>query len=199
MNILAEPIRKLVNELVKLPGIGPKTAQRLALYMVKTSPHDCEELAYSIISLKSKIKQCGQCFSFTDKDICDICSEDSRAKEMLCVVAEPQDMFVVEKCKEHKGLYHVLGGLISPMDGIGPDQLKVKELLARIEKENIKEVIIAVNSNVQGEATAMYLGRIIKPMGVKVTRLASGIPMGADIEYADEYTIARAFEGRREC
>lgn len=199
MNNLAEPINKLVNELTKLPGIGPKTAQRLALYLIKAHASDCEELAYSIVNLKSKIKQCSRCFSFTDLEICDICGEPSRIKDMLCVVSEPQDILVIEKSGEYKGFYHVLGGLISPMDGVGPEQLRIKELLERTQKENIKEIIIAVSPNIQGEATSMYISKIIKPFNIKVTRIAVGVPMGADLEYADEYTVARALEGRREC
>lgn len=198
MDYLAEPINKLVNELIKLPGIGPKTAQRLVLHLIKSDPSYCEELAYSIINLKSKIKQCKKCFNLTDADLCYICREDNRIKDLLCVVAEPQDILVIEKSREHKGIYHVLGGSISPMDGIGPDQLRIKELLARIKDENIKEIIIATSLNIQGETTAMYLSKIIKPFDIKTTRIAAGIPMGADIEYADEYTMAKALEGRRE-
>lgn len=198
MDHLAEPISKLINELTKLPGIGPKTAQRLTLYLLKSDNNYCEELAYGIINLKSKIKQCKKCFNLTDADLCNICGQDGRAKDLLCVVAEPQDILVIEKSREHKGVYHVLGGVISPMEGIGPDELRIKELIYRIRDENIKEIIIATSPNIQGEATAMYLNKLIKPLDIKITRIAAGIPMGADIEYADEYTMAKAIEGRRE-
>lgn len=204
MHHLAKPIKKLINELVKLPGIGPKTAQRLSLYLVKATPRDCEDLAHSIVEMKSKVKQCKKCWSFTDSELCGICADDARAKDILCVVAEPQDIFVIESSREYKGVYHVLGGNISPMDGIGPDRLKVKELISRIKQENIKEIIIATSLHIQGEATAMYINRAIRDIagdganGIKITRIAAGIPMGADIEYADEYTIAKAMEGRRD-
>lgn len=198
MDHFAQPINKLVNELTKLPGIGPKTAQRLALYLIKSDKSYCEDLAHSVIDLKLKIKQCEKCFNLADSLLCHICADDNRIKDLLCIVAEPQDILVIEKSREYKGLYHVLGGLISPMDGIGPDQLRIKEVLARIKDENINEIIIATSPNIQGEATAMYLSKLIKPLDIKLTRIASGIPMGADIEYADEYTMAKAIEGRRE-
>ncbi|WP_026486418.1 recombination mediator RecR [Caldanaerobius polysaccharolyticus] len=197
MNYYAPPIARLIEELGKLPGVGPKTAQRLAFYLINSPKEYAESLARAIVEAKDKIKYCSVCMNITDKDVCNICSDTERDKSTICVVEDPRDVVAMEKTKNYKGLYHVLHGVISPMDGIGPDQLKIKELLGRCN-EGVKEVIIATNPDVEGEATAMYISRLIRPLGIKVTRIAHGIPVGGDLEYADEVTLVRALEGRRE-
>jgi recombination protein RecR len=194
----AEPVARLIEELGKLPGIGPKTAQRLAFYILNNDPAEARELAKVIIDAREKVGYCSICSNLTDIDPCQLCCDDNRNKSILCVVEEPRDVVAIERTREYKGLYHVLQGSISPMDGIGPDQLKIKELLARLQNAEVKEMIVATNPNVEGEATAMYLARLIKPLGVKVTRIAHGLPVGGDLEYADEVTLLKAFEGRRE-
>lgn len=188
---------RLIEELGKLPGIGPKTAQRLAFYLLNKEPGEARELAQAIVQAREKIRYCSVCSNLTDQDSCQICRDDSRNRSVICVVEEPRDVVAIEKTREYKGLYHVLQGAISPMEGIGPDELKIKELLARLQA-NVQEIIIATNPNIEGEATAMYLARLIKPLGVKVTRIAHGLPVGGDLEYADEVTLSKAFEGRRE-
>ncbi len=193
----AEPVARLIEELGKLPGIGPKTAQRLAFYLLNKEPGEARELAQAIVQAREKIRYCSVCSNLTDQDSCQICRDDSRNRSVICVVEEPRDVVAIEKTREYKGLYHVLQGAISPMEGIGPDELKIKELLARLQA-NVQEIIIATNPNIEGEATAMYLARLIKPLGVKVTRIAHGLPVGGDLEYADEVTLSKAFEGRRE-
>ncbi|SHF34469.1 MULTISPECIES: recombination mediator RecR [Caloramator] len=190
-------VAKLIEELSKLPGVGNKTAQRLAFYIINMDKRDVESLADAIIEAKETIKYCSVCGNLTDTDPCVICSNTARDRSTICVVQEPKDVIAMERTKEYKGLYHVLHGAISPMLGIGPDDIKIKELLSRMNEE-VKEVIIATNPNVEGEATAMYIARLIKPLGIKVSRIAHGIPVGGDIEYADEVTLLKALEGRRE-
>ncbi|NLK00350.1 MAG: recombination protein RecR [Clostridia bacterium] len=191
-------IAKLITELNKLPGIGPKTAQRLAFYILNRPLADVEELAASIKDARIKITHCSHCGNLTDDDPCKICSSGNRDRSIICVVEGPKDVVAIEKAREFKGLYHVLRGVISPIDGIGPDDLTIKELLIRIQSGEVKELIMATNPTVEGEATAMYIAKLSKPLGVKVTRIAHGIPVGGDLEYADEITLARALEGRSE-
>jgi recombination protein RecR len=194
----AKPLAKLVGELEKLPGIGPKSAQRLAFYILRTPEDEARKLAEAITEVKLKIKFCSVCFNFTEKDICDICSDSRRDKTLLCVVAEPRDLVAMEKTNEFKGLYHVLGGVISPMDGIGPEMLKIRELTMRVSQDDVKEVIIATNPTIEGDTTSMYLAGLLKPLGVKVTRIAHGMPVGGDLDYADQATLIQALEWRRE-
>lgn len=198
MFFYATPVAKLIEELEKLPAVGPKTAQRLAFYILKVSDEEAKDLAEAILEVKRKIKICPVCFNVTDQETCEICRDIERDQSIICVVEEPTDIVAVEKTKEFKGQYHVLQGAISPIDGIGPEDLKVSELLDRLKDQAVKEIILATNPNIEGEATAMYLSRLIKPLGIKVTRLASGLPVGGDLEYADEVTLGRALEGRRE-
>lgn len=197
MNFYPLPISRLIEEFSKLPGVGPKTAQRLAFYVLNMDMSEAEKLSSAIINAKNNIKYCSVCGNLTDEDPCIICRNTSRDSNLICVVEEPKDVIAMEKTREYKGLYHVLHGVISPLGGVGPDDIKIKELLGRITPD-IKEIIIATNPNVEGEATAMYIARLIKPLGVKVTRIAHGIPVGADLEYADEVTLSKALEGRRE-
>ncbi|HHX94819.1 MAG TPA: recombination protein RecR [Clostridia bacterium] len=192
------PVAKLVNELNKLPGVGPKTAQRLAFFILNEPPEGAERLARTITEARRSVKYCSVCSSLTDTDPCAICRNPSRDKSIICVVEEPRDVISIERSREFRGVYHVLRGAISPMDGIGPDDLTINRLLARLKDNSVKEVVLATNSTVEGEATAMYIARLVHPMGMKVTRIAHGIPVGGDLEYADEVTLARAFEGRRE-
>jgi len=193
-----EPIAKLVEELNKLPGIGPKTAQRLAFHILGGTLEDAEKLAGAILEAKRNIKNCSICGNFTDNDPCRICRNVHRDQSIICVVENARDVAAIERSREFRGLYHVLGGVISPVDGIGPDDLTIDKLLKRVQKGSVKEIVVATNPTVEGEATALYLSRILKPLGVNVTRIAHGIPVGGDLEYADEVTLARAFEGRRE-
>lgn len=188
---------KLIGELSKLPGIGTKTAQRLAFYILGLSKGKVKELTDAILDAKINIKYCSECNNLTESDPCEICSSDERNKNTVCVVESPKDVIAMEKTGEYKGLYHVLHGSISPMDGIGPDDIKINNLLPRLEN-GIEEVILATDPNAEGDATAMYLAKLLKPLGVKVTRLAHGLPVGSDLEYADEVTLSRALEGRRE-
>lgn len=198
MNYYAEPISRLINELSKLPGIGPKTAQRLAFYMLHMPKDSVHSLAQAINDARDKIAYCSICGNLTDVDPCAICNNPARDASIICVVESPTDVVAMEKTRGYNGLYHVLHGAISPIDGIGPDDIRIKELLERLRDGQVKEVILATNPSVEGEATALYISRLIKPMGFKVTRIANGIPVGGDLEYADEVTIARALEGRRE-
>ena len=181
-----------------MPGVGPKSAQRIAFHLLKLSRDDALRLARAITEVKDKVAFCERCFNVSEGPLCGICIDERRDPHMLCVVEEPKDIVSVEKTHEFKGRYHVLQGAISPIEGIGPDQLKVKELLARLDPEGVTEVILCTNPNIEGEATAMYLARLLKPLGIKVTRIASGLPVGGDLEYADELTLGRALEGRRE-
>jgi recombination protein RecR len=192
------PVQSLVDELGRLPGIGPKSAQRIAFYLLKAAPEDAKRLARAIVEAKERVSWCRRCFNFAEGDLCVYCRDDRRDPTLLCVVEEPRDIVAVERTQEYRGRYHVLLGAISPIEGIGPDQLKVKELLARVGDEGVQEVILATNPNIEGEATAMYLARLLKPLGLRVTRIASGLPVGGDLEYADEVTLGRALEGRRE-
>lgn len=186
---------QLIEEFSKFPGIGRKTAQRLALYILKLPKEEITHLAQALVNVKENIAFCSSCWNFTEKNPCSICSNAKRDHTTICVVEEPADVMAIEKTNEYKGLYHVLGGALSPLDGIGPDNLKIKELLSRITN-TINEIILALNTNIEGEATTIYLTRLLKPLGVKVTRLARGIPIGSDLEFADEATLARALEER---
>jgi recombination protein RecR len=189
---------QLVEELSRLPGVGSKTAQRLAFFMLKSSPESALSLSNSLAQLHAQVKTCSVCFNLSDSKLCPICSDSRRQRQFICVVEEPNDLGAIERTGEFKGLYHVLLGSLSPLEGIGPEELKIKELLSRIGQGGIEEVIVATNHSVEGEATALYLARLLKPSQVKLTRLASGLPMGADLEYADQVTVARALAGRRE-
>ncbi len=194
----AEPLARLIEELSKMPTVGPKTAQRLAFYILRASPEDAARLAQAILDAKAQIHYCSVCFHITDVDPCVICTNPSRNRTLLCVVEDPRDVLAMERTREYRGLYHVLHGAISPLDGIGPDDLKIAELLSRVKTGEVSEVIVATNPRVEGEATAIYLAKILKPLGIKVTRIAHGLPVGGDLEYADEVTLAKALEGRRE-
>jgi recombination protein RecR len=194
----AETLNKLIAELQKMPGIGPKSAQRLAFYILQSSQKDVESLLLAIRNAKGKLTHCSVCFNITDVDPCRICSNGSRDRSLLCIVAEPKDLVAIERSGEYNGKYHVLGGMISPLDGIGPDNLRMKELMKRLQKEDFAEIILATSPTTEGEATSIYLTRLIKPLGAKLTRLAYGLPIGADMDYADEATLSKAFEGRRE-
>jgi recombination protein RecR len=192
------PVQSLVDELGRLPGIGPKSAQRIAFYLLKAPPEDAKRLAQAVIAAKERVSWCRRCFNFAEGELCVYCRDDRRDPTVVCVVEEPRDIVAVERTQEYRGRYHVLLGAISPIEGIGPEQLKIKELLARVSDEGVQEVILATNPNIEGEATAMYLARLLKPLGLRVTRIASGLPVGGDLEYADEVTLGRALEGRRE-
>jgi recombination protein RecR len=192
------PIQDLIDELSRLPGIGPKSAQRLAFHIVKQPPDDAKRLAEALIGAKEKISFCEECGNVAEGERCRICRDPGRDPTMLCVVEEPKDAATIEKAGVIRGRYHVLGGAISPLDGIGPEDLRVQELLDRVERQDVREVIIATNPNLEGNATAMYVAALLKPLGVRVTRLASGLPVGGDLEYADEVTLSQALEGRRE-
>jgi recombination protein RecR len=192
------PIQDLIDELSRLPGIGPKSAQRLAFYMVKAPPQDAKRLAEAILAAKERVRFCKECFSVSEGDLCRICRDPGRDSTVICVVEESKDQAAVEKAGVIKGRYHVLGGAISPLEGIGPDDLRVQELLDRVARDHVQEVILATNPNLEGNATAMYVAALLKPIGVTVTRLASGLPVGGDLEYADEVTLGQALEGRRE-
>jgi recombination protein RecR len=192
------PIQDLVDELSRLPGIGPKSAQRLAFYMVKAPGEDARRLAEAIVAAKEKVRFCRECYSVSEGDLCRICRDPGRDPTVICVVEESKDQAAIEKAGVIKGRYHVLGGAISPLEGIGPDDLRVQELLDRVGRDQVEEVILATNPNLEGNATAMYVAGLVKPLGVKVTRLASGLPVGGDLEYADEVTLGQALEGRRE-
>jgi recombination protein RecR len=194
----AKPLARLVGALEKLPGIGPKSAQRVAFHILRTSDEESRNLIEAIKEVKEKITQCKVCHNFADRDICDICASEKRDKTTICVVAEPRDVIAMEKTNEFKGTYHVLQGVISPMDGIGPEMLRIRELQARIAEAGVKEVILATNPTIEGDTTAMYLAGILKPFGVKVTRIAHGMPVGGDMDYADQATLIRALEWRRE-
>ena len=198
MAVYTAPVQSLIDELGRLPGVGPKSAQRIAFHLLKIPIDDVARLATAITDAKARVRFCSQCFNFADGDLCPICLDDRRDASVLCVVEESRDIVSIEKTGEFKGRYHVLLGAMSPLDGIGPEQLKMKELFARIEPESITEVILCTNPNTEGEVTAMYIARMMKPFGVLVTRIASGLPVGGDLEYADELTLGRALEGRRE-
>jgi recombination protein RecR len=198
MSYYSPSIEKLIESFEKLPSIGHKTAVRLAFHMLDLSKEDTDEFINSIINAKAKLKYCSNCYNISDTDPCPICSSPKRDNSIICVVEDVRDIMAMERTHEFKGVYHVLHGTISPMNGIGPEDIKIKELLNRIGQNDIKEIIIATNPRVEGEATAIYLSKIIKPLGIKVTRIAHGIPVGGDLEYTDEATLSRALEGRRE-
>ena len=198
MNDYSDALGNLVDQLAKLPGIGRKSAQRLAFHILKQSDEEAKLLADAILTAKAKIHYCSLCYNLTDRELCPICSNAERDRSILCVVEDARDVIALERSHQFHGLYHVLHGAISPMDGIGPDQLKIKELLQRLQVHPVDEVIIATNTSIEGEATAMYLGNLLKPLGLKVTRIAQGLPVGGDIQYADDVTLAKAFHGRWE-
>jgi recombination protein RecR len=191
------PVQTLIDELGRLPGVGPKSAQRIAFYLLKVDAADAKRLARAIEDAKDRVSWCRRCFNIADGELCHFCRDERRDAKLLCVVEEPRDIVAVERTQEFRGRYHVLQGAISPIEGIGAEQLRIKELLARLDGEGVEEVILATNPNIEGEATAMYLARLLHPLGVRVTRIASGLPVGGDLEYADEVTLGRAFEGRR--
>ena len=198
MENYSEPIDRLINEFSKLPGIGRKTAQRLAFHVINMNPDDVSSLSKALMDVKREIKYCKVCCNISDSDICSICANGHRDSSTICVVEDPRDVAAMERTKDYNGKYHVLNGVISPMDGIGPDMLNIKELISRLGDGSIKEIILATNPTIEGEATAMYISRLVKPMGIKVTRIAHGLPVGGDLEYADDVTISKALEGRRE-
>lgn len=198
MDFYASPVAKLIEEFEKLPGIGHKTAQRLAFHILDLPEEKAISLSNAIREAKIKTKYCSVCSNLTDSDKCSICSNSKRNPSIICVVEDPRDVVAMERTREFKGLYHVLHGAISPMSGIGPEDIKIKELLLRLKDTDVKEVILATNPNIEGEATAMYISKLLKPLGIKTTRIAHGIPVGGDLEYADEITLAKALEGRRE-
>jgi recombination protein RecR len=191
------PVQALIDELGRLPGIGPKSAQRIAFHLLKMPADDANRLAHAITDAKAKVRFCARCFNVADDELCPICADPRRDAGVLCVVEESRDIVAIERTGEFKGRYHVLLGAISPLEGIGPEQLKIRELIARLEPEGVHEVIVCTNPNTEGEVTAMYLARTLKPLGLTVTRIASGLPVGGDLEYADELTLGRALEGRR--
>lgn len=190
------PLTKLINEFSKMPGIGPKSAQRLAFHILSIDDNSVDSLIESIKSVKENIKYCKSCFNISLNELCEICSDTTRDNSKICVVSEPKDMIAMERTNLYKGLYHILGGVISPINGIGPEMLRVKELLTRLQKEEVNEVIFAFSPNVEGEATIMYLSRLIKPAGINVSRIAYGLPVGSDMDYADENTLSKSLEGR---
>ena len=203
---MTDSVEKLIDEFSKLPGIGKKTAQRMAFYILKSKKETAEALAQALLDVKEKVHYCSICFNITEEDPCSICKDQKRDRSIICVVEEANDVVALEKTNQYKGLFHVLGGVLSPLDGIGPDDLKIKELLLRLKgpkdpasrEKQVKEVILATNPNTEGEATAIYIAKLIKPLGIKVTRIARGLPAGGDLEYADQVTLANAIEGRIE-
>ncbi len=197
MAVFAKPIEKLIREFSKFPGIGEKSATRLAFHILRSSSDDANSLAESILAVKERLRLCSICYNVTDKDPCALCQSGRRDGETICVVEGPQDISAIENTGEYRGSYHVLHGVLSPLDGIGPDDIKLDGLVKRVGEGNVKEVIVATNPKVEGEATALYISRLLKPLGVKVTRLAQGIPMGGELEYFDEATVSKAIEGRR--
>ena len=197
MSIYTPALQKLIDELGKLPGVGPKSAQRIAFHLIKLPEQDALSLANAIQEAKQKVRFCETCFNMSDEVICEICSDTQRDSSLVCVVEEPRDIVALERTREYKGLYHVLQGAINPIDGIGPEQLKIRELLERLKGNTVVEVILCTNPNIEGEATAMYLAKLIEPLSIQVSRIASGLPVGGDLEYADELTLGRALEGRR--
>lgn len=198
MNYFSAPIARLIEAFTKLPGVGRKSAQRLAFHIINMPLEEVELIAYTILDAKKTIKYCKTCTNLTDSDTCQICTDENRDPSIICVVSDPRDVVAMERTREFKGYYHVLHGAISPLEGIGPDDIKIKELLYRIRDNSINEIILATNPTIEGEATAMYISKLVKPLGIKVTRIAHGIPVGGDLEYADEVTLAKALEGRRE-
>ena len=198
MENYSEPIDRLINEFSKLPGIGRKTAQRLAFHVINMDIKDVTGLSKALVDVKNEIKYCSVCCNISDSEVCPICANSHRDPSTICVVEDPRDVAAMERTKDYSGRYHVLNGVLSPMDGIGPDMLNIKELISRLGDGSVKEIIMATNPTIEGEATAMYMSRLVKPMGIKVTRIAHGLPVGGDLEYADDVTISKALEGRRE-
>lgn len=190
-------VQELIDELGRLPGVGPKSAQRIAFHIVQTQTFDVTKLAKVLLEVRERVRFCEQCGNVSETDVCNICADPQRDRSLICVVEEPKDVAVIERTRSYNGLYHVLGGAISPIDGVGPDQLNIRSLMPRLETAEVKEVIIATNPNLEGDATASYLSRLLSAVGVQVSRLASGLPVGGDLEYADEVTLGRAFTGRR--
>ena len=198
MQIIPNSIQDLIDEFAKLPGIGPKTAQRLTFYLLRKPDKSSEDLGKAAEGLKKGIRFCSVCCNFTDNDVCSICSDNSRDKSIVCLVGEPLDVVALEKSGAYRGQYHVLGGVISPVEGIGPDDLFIAQLMTRLKSGDIKELIIATNPNLEGEATALYIQKMVQPIGIQITSIARGLPVGGDLEYADEITLSRALEGRRD-
>ena len=198
MAVYTPPVQTLIDELGRLPGVGPKSAQRIAFHLLKIPAEDVARLAVAITEAKARVRFCARCWNFAEDELCPICGDDRRDSSIICVVEESRDIVSVEKTGEFRGRYHVLLGAMNPLEGIGPEQLKMKELFARIEPEDVQEVILCTNPNTEGEVTAMYIARMMKPLGIKVSRIASGLPVGGDLEYADELTLGRALEGRRD-
>ncbi|MBN2058580.1 MAG: recombination protein RecR [Candidatus Saganbacteria bacterium] len=194
----AETFNNLIEELKKMPGIGPKSAQRLAFYVLQSSGRDIDRLIEALKAAKERLKHCSVCYNITDVNPCKICADPGRSSEQLCVVGEPKDLIAIERSREYNGKYHVLGGLISPLDGVGPDNLRIRELMRRLRDGKFSEIILAISPTTEGEATSFYLSRLIKPFKLKLTRLAYGLPIGADMDYADEATLSKAFQGRRD-
>lgn len=198
MNYYAKPLNKLINELSKLPGIGNKTAQRLAFNLLSVEKSEALSLANAIVDARENMRYCSECGNLTDQDPCFICRDLKRDQDIICVVESPKDVAAIERMREFKGKYHVLHGAISPMDGIGPEDINLKSLIIRLQQTEVKEIIMATNPNIEGEATAMYIARLVKPSGIRVSRIAHGVPVGGDLDYADEITLSKAMEGRRE-
>jgi len=198
MNFYIRPIARLINELSKLPGVGNKTAQRLAFHIINMPDEQVQNLAQAIAEVKTSVRYCSVCGDITDVDPCRICSSHDRDPSVICVVEDPRDVIAMERTRDYRGFYHVLHGTISPMEGIGPDEIRIKELLQRVKDDTVKEVILATNPDIEGEATAVYISKLLKPLGIKTTRIAHGLPVGGDLEYADEVTLSKALEGRRE-
>lgn len=194
----AKPVENLIRHLTKLPGVGEKSATRLALFMLRAPAEEMDSLARAIVEVKRRIRTCSQCFNFTEEDPCNICSEPARHTGLLCVVEDPGDLMAIEASQGFKGLYHVLQGVLSPLDGVGPEQLRVRELLERVKAGGIQEVVLALNPSVEGEATSIYLAKVLKPLGIRVTRIAYGLPAGGDVQYADRVTLGKALENRRD-
>lgn len=192
------PLARLIEEFQKFPGVGPKSAQRMALFVLELSDEDARSFAEAVIDAKDKVKHCSVCFHLSAQDPCEICKDERRDRSTICVVADPRDVIALERTREYKGTYHVLTGLISPMDGRGPDKLSIRELIQRLQGGTVSEVILAINPTVEGDATVLYLTQLLKPSGVRVSRIAFGLPMGSDLEYADDITLSKAMEGRRE-
>jgi recombination protein RecR len=196
--VFEAPVQRLIDELARLPGVGRKSAQRMAFHLLNVEMEDARRLSQAIVEMREQVRHCSRCFNITDQEECSVCRDLRRDPKLVCVVERAQDIVVVERSQEFTGRYHVLGGAISPIEGIGPDQLHVRELVARVESEALEEVIVATNPTVEGDTTALYLARLLKPLGLRVTRLASGLPVGGDLDYADELTLGRALAGRRE-
>ena len=194
----AEPMARLIDEFKRLPGIGPKSAQRMAFHVLRAPREEAERLAQAVLDVKDRMRLCAVCYNISDSETCSICSDSSRNQNVLCVVEEPKNIIVIERTRQFQGLYHVLHGSLSPLRGIGPEQLKVKGLLERLQSGTIEEIIVATNHTVEGEATAVYLSRLLKPLGVRVTRIGMGIPVGSDLDYVDEVTMQKSMEGRKE-